>query len=376
MSTLFVEVFGLYLACHEPASPAVVVRNKLIIDACPVGQSAGIRMGMAIGQAKAILHELTVYEFAEERYTDASHCWLNRLCTVSDSVEVVAPHRAFVDLAGHGDPYRTALEVCDALPFDYRGAVSPCRWLAEALAPTKGLLNFPKPFEALAKESLVYLAPIEMPVRERLAFLGYRNIGEIQQLSLATLKSQFGLYGLTIRQAAMGMLHEPVVANYPPCSMSRRIPFDGTCSDSEVIVAGLGRLATELALALNEADMEAKSLELFVETEDGETSLRRQFGKAMHSALRIRTSLLQLWTDLTVTSGVARLRAVAHEVGHSSRRQISLSGLVERESSLPSEAVDRLARKYGSTAIVAASEVKIPRRKEVLRVLRATTGWY
>ena len=376
MSTLFVEVSGLYLACHETVSPAVVVRDKVVVDTCPVSLAAGIQVGMGAGQARAILHELTCFAYDSSLYEEASHCWLNRLCAVSDSVEVIAPHRAFVDLSGHPDPFLTALEVCSALPFEYRGAVSACRWVALALAPASGLLNFPKPFSALAPYGLDRLDVIDLSVRERLAFLGYRTIGEIQGLSLATLKSQFGLYGLTIRQAAMGMLHEPVVGNYPPCAVSRRLAFDGACSDSSVIALGLERLAQELALALSEGDLEAKGLELFVEGESGERSLRRQFGRAMNSALRIRMALLQLWADMAIGDGVVRLRAVAHEVEAATRRQICLSGLVSDASELPSEAVDRLSRKYGLTVVVAGSSVKVPRRKEVLRVLRATTGWY
>jgi hypothetical protein len=248
--------------------------------------------------------------------------------------------------------------------------------VAQALAPASGLLHFPQPFAALAECGLDKLAPVEMSVRERLAFLGYRKIKEIQGLSLATLKSQFGLYGLTIRQAAMGMLHEPVVGNYPPCAISRRLTFDGLCSDSSVVALGLERLARELACTLSEGDQEAKGLELFVEGEAGERSLRRQFGRALNSALRFRMALLQLWADMAVAEGVVRLRAVAHDVGAASRRQVSLSGLVDREESLPSEAVDRLSRKYGASVVVAGSSVKVPRRKEVLRVLRATTGWY
>ncbi|MEI7577235.1 MAG: hypothetical protein WCK51_10095 [Armatimonadota bacterium] len=376
MSTLFIEVAGLYLACHEPVSPAVVVREKVVVDACPVSLTAGIKVGMGAGQARAILHELMCFEFSSSLYEEASCCWLNRLCAVSDSVEVVAPHQAFVDMSGHPDPYLTALEVCYLLPFEYRGAVSGCRWVARALAPSSGLLHFPRPFEALAPYGLDRLEVIEMAVRERLAFLGYRTIGEVQGLSLATLKSQFGLYGLTIRQAAMGMLHEPVVGNYPPSAVSRRLAFDGLCSDSSVVSLGLEKLAGELAWALSEGDLEAKGLELFVEGESGEQSLRRQFGRALNSALRIRMALLQLWADMAVTSGVVRLRAVLHEVGAASRRQVCLSGLVSDASELPSEAVDRLSRKYGSTVVVAGSSVKVPRRKEVLRVLRATTGWY
>ena len=376
MSTLFIEVSGLYLTCHEPVSPAVVVREKVVLDACQVSLAAGIRVGMSAGQARAILHELTCFSFDSSVYEEASTCWLNRLCAVSDSVEMVSPHQAYVDLTGHPDPFLTALEVCSSLPFEYRGAVSACRWVAQALAPASGLLHFPQPFAALAECGLDKLAPVEMSVRERLAFLGYRKIKEIQGLSLATLKSQFGLYGLTIRQAAMGMLHEPVVGNYPPCAISRRLTFDGLCSDSSVVALGLERLARELACTLSEGDQEAKGLELFVEGEAGERSLRRQFGRALNSALRFRMALLQLWADMAVAEGVVRLRAVAHDVGAASRRQVSLSGLVDREESLPSEAVDRLSRKYGASVVVAGSSVKVPRRKEVLRVLRATTGWY
>ena len=224
-------------------------------------------MGWGLGRARAILHELTCFTFDSSLYEEASSCWLNRLCAVSDSVEVVAPHQAFVDLTGHPDPFLTALEICSSLPFEYRGAVSACRWVAFALAPGSGLLNFPQPFSALAPYGLNRLEVVEMSVRERLAFLGYRTIGEIQGLSLATLKSQFGLYGLTIRQAAMGMLHEPVVGNYPPCALSRRLAFDGLCSDSSVVGLGLDRLSRELASALSERDLEAKGLELFVEGE-------------------------------------------------------------------------------------------------------------
>lgn len=376
MSTFFIEVSGLYLACHEPVSPAVVVRDKVVVDACSVSLAAGIRVGMGAGQARAILHELTCFEFSSSLYEEASCCWLNRLCTVSDAVEAIAPHQAFVDLTGHPDPFLTALEICSLLPFEYRGAVSACRWVARALAPPSGLLNFPQPFSALAPYGLDRLEVVELAVRERLAFLGYRTIGEVQGLSLATLKSQFGLYGLTIRQAAMGMLHEPVVGNYPPSSVSRRLTFDGLCSDSSVVSLGLEKLARELACALSEGDLESKGLELFVEGETGERSLRRQFGRALNSTLRIRMALLQLWTDMAVASGVVRIRAVLHEVGAATRRQVCLSGLVSDSSALPLEAVDRLSRKYGSTVVVAGSSVKVPRRKEVLRVLRATTGWY
>ena len=52
MSTLFIEVTGLYLACHEPVYPAVVVREKVVVAACSVSLAAGIRLGMGAGQGK------------------------------------------------------------------------------------------------------------------------------------------------------------------------------------------------------------------------------------------------------------------------------------------------------------------------------------
>ena len=372
----------------ECERPVVVHRAGMVVDSSPAARARRVQPGTLLSEAKAILRSDAQYvELREADYRERRDRWLQECLLYSGRIQHESPASAWVDLGAHPRPWEVAARLLadvwrkTALPV--ASALAPSRWVAklaaqpcDATAMEVGIADFPLVEDArsfLSPLPTRCLTPVAPDVRERLEFLGYRKVGDVQRAPLPLLIRQFGKEGVLVTECAHGRYRDAFVRNFPCDSVERTQRFHGCCSDLFVLQAAMDEIAQELCQELRERDALAGATEVVIETESGRVLRRvRRLPKPSDSlAVSLRWQLSQV----RLTEPVASLRVGVPDVRSVPVLQRSLDS--SRADALRSAlcSVRAVRAMYGDAAVQRASEVDLPRREQVMRAWRNATGW-
>ncbi len=255
--------------------PLVLTRtvgsSLLVSQACPLAQAAGVRPGISLGQACAMVPDLLAWPSDPAR--DAAT--LRRLAIwamrFSPLVEPDPPHMLLLDITGcarlFGGELNIARLAVDGLSrrgFFARAAIADTLGAAWALAFAGG-------------ESLVlvppghtpaHLAPlppaalrIDPPTVERLEAAGLRTIGDLLMIPRSLLPARFGA-GLVRRlEQALGERVEPVAPLRPDTPPFARASLDPPCADRAALLATARGLLDDVVEQLRERGLALQRLD-------------------------------------------------------------------------------------------------------------------
>jgi nucleotidyltransferase/DNA polymerase involved in DNA repair len=380
----YVHLRGFYVAVLAPKEGEILVlhRDKAVLDASAAARGRGVRVGMGLAEAKAILAGGgRLREWEEELFHEAMARWLEVVADYSDAVEPVDQHAAFVDLSLHPRPRELAERMRAAL---VEHGVSPqvgiahSRWIAQHAALAGDPLGLaaadPRGFVAGLPTAAL---PVPRDHARRLVALGYPAVGDVAGIDLETLRRQFGEEAHEIHRAAGGGGDSLVQAAFPPDALSARFAYGGPPETTEALEAGFRALAREIAAALSERDAVGERAELFLEHADGSvTRVRRTFSKPVATAMHA-LSAMRLMLPHPPEKPVEAARLRLPEIRRARRVQLGLQGERSRADSRASTeaAVDHVRAVFGDGAIRLGSEVAEPRWKKVRRAWSAANGW-
>jgi DNA polymerase IV len=376
---LFLRLEGFYsrallLSDRMLAEKALVVhRDKRVLDLNSIASGRQVYRGMALSEAKAILQDAAFVAWEEEPYRSAQVDWLNLCTDISDVIEPFEQHSAWIDISLQTDAdalvAKLQSQILEQFGLTSTIGSGPSKWLAKLAS------QFPnREFHSLRTR---FLTPIEPQHRSRLEFLGYATIGEVAQVPLSVLRSQFGEAATHIRMCARGGYFEPVEAIYPPNSISARIPVEGDIDDLQVLDLFLRALASILSEKLTKEDKQGKEVVVTLEHEGFRTTvLRRKFTKPVQNFASALASLRLLLTPPPEES-IVSIRVRIENVTESKRVQQELTGRTTSgdRSRGAMAAFQHIKTVFGDSAIQTGNELVEPRRKQVLRAWKDVTGW-
>ncbi|HEY3780759.1 MAG TPA: hypothetical protein VGL56_06735 [Fimbriimonadaceae bacterium] len=368
--------------------PLIVHYEKKVLDMNDLAEEAGAKIGMALSEAKALLHGGSFVAWEEEPYRDARNRWLD-ICT--DFTDVIEPDRqnsAYLDFSLHPDPsavaWRLQKQLFETLGWKSRVGIAGTKWIAKVseIVNGDGELPLPQlepchhPIRFLSNLPTEYLLRVAEIDRMRLKFLGYRQIGEICKVPLSVLREQFGEEGLLIHQASHGGVHQKVSAVYPKDCVSTRIRFESPVDSLETLSRAYLDLAKSLSSALHERDMQGNELELILEFEEGEIEKkRRKFMKPMQSTKAILSSIKLVAAEITQPIGEIRAIMINLEPARRFQRELTGAHTAEERVSSTVAAFNHIRTVFGDHAIEVAGQVREPRRKMLMRFWKDATGW-
>jgi len=378
---LWLEWQGFY-ANEALDQPEVVVRERLVLDANGLARKAGIRPGMSVSEARNIVPDVVRRVWREEQYVGPQKQWLDLCLPYSGVIEPLDGHIAAVDLSAHPYPRELAEELTGRLvrkmgiPLLY--GAGPSKWIASLASRYHDLRRaVSEPEKFLSPLPVEDLTAIEPETRDRLAFLGYRKIGDVTRLSLATLRGQFGKEGYRILQAARGALADPVQALYPPDLVASAMTFDGAPETVEALENGFALMAKELGERLAERNAVAKQLELTLVHEEGKpTRLRRTFTRSIATERDVFCAL-RLMLPVPPERPIERATIRLPELRKARRLQLDVyegRSRVEIEASVAT-AMMHVRTSFGETAVRQGSEISLPRWMRVRKAYREANGW-
>ncbi len=259
----------------EAGGPLVLARAaggaRVVERVCPRARALGLRPGLSLAQARALVPGLTVasYEPHRDRVVLVHLArWAYRF---SPAVEPVEPGTLLLDITGcqrlFGGEEAIARQAVTGLArrgFQARGAVADTVGAAYALA-----VAGPAPLGVVPPgQASAWLAPlspaalrIAPTVVEKLDAVGIRSIGDLLMLPRSTLPARFGTELVLRLQQALGEVWEGVTPQPPAEPPHARRSFESPLTDYGSIVAVVERLLAEVLSPLRARALAARRVE-------------------------------------------------------------------------------------------------------------------
>jgi len=238
--------------------------REVVARACPIALGAGVRPGLDLAQARALIPpgvRLHTETHRAEREAESLHrlaCWALR---ISPTVAPDAPDGLLLDLTGTARLYgreqrvlRSAARAVSRLGFRVRAASASTFACAAAVARhgAEPLTSVPVGAEKLALARLPVSAITDDPsTLEALHELGIESVGQVFNLPRRQLAMRFGLAILERIDRSLGHATETITPVHPPPPIRAELIFDGPTDRVESIEAAAQDVLADLVRQLS-----------------------------------------------------------------------------------------------------------------------------
>ncbi len=266
---------------EPPASPIAVagkdrnIERLVAIDAA--AQRRGLRLGLALAEARAMHPDLVVYEqdaAADARLLESIAEWCQRYTPL---VAVDPPDGILLDIGGcahlFGGEAQLAQDLAARLArFGFAHRIAVAGTIGAAWAATHcGQARIYPSGEERALLSPLRLSALRL-AGETVAALGrvgLKRVGDIVDLPRAPLAARFDAELLRQLNRALGHEHEPLTPRLPVAPYVAEQRFPEPIAREEDVLAVIERLAARLKAALERQGDGARHLELMLFRTDG-----------------------------------------------------------------------------------------------------------
>lgn len=333
-------------------------RRGVVATCSYEARAYGVRSAMPIAQALRLCPHGIYLPVDMPRYQAVSRQLFNLLEAFTPGVDPLSIDEAACDMTGCEHFYPSLPSMGEAVKVRIReelglGAtigIAPNRRLAKQAADQAkpdGLRV------VLAAEASAFLAPLGVEKlwgvgrrsAERLAILGIRTLGDLQNKPLGWLIEQFGAQGETLYHACRGEEPPGAAPHAADQSLGREMTFEVDVS-GPVARRELARLAAAVGRRLRDADLAARTVTLKVRYADFKTLTR---SRTLHSPTDDDDVVFQTAAGLLTAVPAAPFRLLGlYASGLTHPAQLSLFG-EERRRLIA--AIDALNRKYGRAVV-------------------------
>jgi DNA polymerase-4 len=248
----------------------------------------GVRSAMPMFQARQLCPHGVFIPPRMDRYRHMSREVLAILHEFSPQVEPVSIDEAFMDLAGTESLYGPPAALASILKAKIRGTlrltcsigVAPNRFLAKIAS------DFQKPDgltviepdqvrEFIDRLPIARVPGVGPKTLAKLTELNVRFLGDIRKFSEPGLKAIFGGYGRRLRELAEGIDATPVTPDCATQSVSSECTLGEDTRDPEALTRCLLQQAEEVAAALRQKRVRARTVVLKIKHADFRLFTRR-----------------------------------------------------------------------------------------------------
>ena len=370
---------------QRPDLPLVTAASRMVTAVDAVAAGLGLRAGMKLAQAQALVPGLSVHDADPAGDTTELQRLASECLRYSPLTAANPPDGLWIDVTGtthlHGGEtrlLRDLLRQFSSQGFAVQAAVADTPAVAHAVArfggggvvPVGGDVMTNLPIEALR-------LPPDMMADLRL--MGFERVGPLAAAARAPLVRRFGTMLASRLDQAAGRLFEPIVPVVPPALIQARLTFVEPLLTAEAFASVITRLLDQVCGDLERAGQGARRLDLLFERVDGSVqAIRIGMARPGRDAHHLRRMLNERLERVDPGLGVEAMRLIVAAAD-------SL-GFVQTASSLVAQAnpdlaplIDRLANRLGDARIyrAAAVESDVPERsvRRVPALSRVTGGW-
>ncbi|HET9076800.1 MAG TPA: DNA polymerase Y family protein [Acidimicrobiales bacterium] len=363
-------------AGHPPEVAAAVVAANRVVAATAAARAEGVRTGLRRREAQGRCPELVVVPADPGRDARAWEPVVAAVEAMAPAVEVWGPgmlgvgtrgpSRYFGGDAALAGKVRVVAEEAAGAP-GCRVGVADGRFaaaLAARTAPAAAGILVVEPGAGrawLAPRPVQALGPGYGDLADLLVRLGVRTLGDLADLPEQAVLGRFGATGVAAHRLARGLDERPVQGRTPPPDLACSAELDPPEERVEAAAFVAKALADELHARLGVAGLAATMVAIEVETEHGESLVRRwrHEGALSPSALAERARWqLDGWLSgragTSPTGGLTLLRLTPEEVRPDTGRQLDLWGGQADPDARAARAMARVQGMLGPEAVVTA----------------------
>jgi nucleotidyltransferase/DNA polymerase involved in DNA repair len=357
--------------------------RPLVADTSPEATERGIRIGMTLREAMAMVPEVVVVDPHPARESDVAEAILASLAELSPLVEPDRPGRCYIDLTGSarhlGTPARAAERIIAALSpaLRPRVGIAPGKfaaWVASRKAPPGQSRIVPPDGVAafLAPEPSTSL-PISPDMGDLLIRLGLKSLGQLADLAPGAVAARLGPDGRRAWLLASGqsdLADTTVLPREPVLTVTERVELPAPSTGREMLFLGIDE---GIARAFGRPDMRdrhVRQVTLSAGIEDGRSWDRLMTLREPTGSERLGEVLRQRLGDLALPGAAERITLSLTGIITAPARQEALPGVRRRRPRPLVEAVQQLKQRYGASPIYRIAEVepwsRIPERRHAL----------
>jgi protein ImuB len=349
------------VAAPPAEAPLVLIgregRRRVVLAADRAARRAGLRVGMPVTKAQALVKDLIVKDAEPAADADALErlaLWALRYAPI---VATDPPDGLAIDTTGaahlHGGENAMVKTIAERLG---ASGIAARAALADSWGAAHGFARFVARPVIVVSAGESAKAILDLPIValrlprdmvDALRVLGFERIGELVAKPRAPLTLRFGPeLGRRLDQAT-GQLSEPIVPVRPPDLIEVRRGFAEPIGAAETIARYTGKLVTQLCDALEAKGLGARRLDLLLHCVDSRIEAIR-----IGTALPVRDAkrLTRLLCDKieTVDPGFGiELMSLAATLAEPLAPKQTISSLIEEPETDVSGLIDVLANRVG-----------------------------
>jgi len=335
--------------------------RAVVATCCYIARTFGVRSAMPMSRARALCTNAVVLPPDMPRYARVGREIRARMLELTPLVEPLSIDEAFLDLTGCDGPNgasaaetlaRFARRVEVDIGVTVSVGLSYCKFLAKLASD----LDKPRGFTLLPRdEAKTWLAPqsvgrlwgVGRIGRERLERLGFRVVGDLQQIDEREAVSRLGDDGLRLWRLAQGRDDRPVSAERETKSISSETTFDCDINDKAELTRILFTHCDRVAARLRKEGLSARGVTLKLRLPDFSLRTRSRVGiKATQLAPRLFEAVRPLLnaqpdgvayrllgiaaTELAPAQGADEDDLIASDGGREKFREAAIASLRDR----------------------------------------------
>lgn len=370
---------------QHPDLPAVTTTNRQVVSANQTATTLGLRPGMKVAQAQALVPNLQLSE--ADPVSDAAllHSLAQMCLRYSPLAAVDLPDGLWIDVTGaahlHGGEAKLLRDLVERL--EQQGLTARAA-IADTPAVAHAVARFGAGGVVPAGSNVIGGFPIEalrLPsdVLANLRLMGFEHVAALATAARAPLVRRFGpILAARLDQAA-SKLFEPIVPVTPETSIQARRTFVEPLLTAEAFSTVIASLVAEVRGEMENASLGARELDLRFERVDGTFQvIRIATAQPVRDARHLGRMLDERLEHVDPGLGVEAMHlsvTIADPLGFTQTASTLL------EDTFPDIAplVDRLVNRLGQPAIyrLAPMESDVPERsvRIVPALTRLTERW-
>jgi len=335
----------------------------------------GVNSAMPIGRAARLCPDAVFLPVDMDKYARVSGDIMAILSEYSPLLEPISVDEAFLDVTGTerllGPPLEVARTIKARLHRDVgltaSAGVAPNKFLAKLASDLRkpdGLV------EVKAEQEGAFLR--ELPIERLwgvgrvtahdLRAMGIETIGQLARVPVGVLAKRFGKWGTLLHELAHGRDDRPVEPFAAPKSMGAEETFAEDTRDAEELRRTLLAQAERVARELREEGYAGRTVTLKLRFADFQTITRSLTGEATQDGLEVFRRAFALLDRVARVKPVRLIGVSVSGLIQGGPAQLSLFSAAAARRDRVARAADRLARRFGDRALIAASLLERPQK--------------
>jgi DNA polymerase-4 len=341
-------------------------RRSVVASASYEARPFGIHAGMPLSKARRLCPQAIFIRSQFSLYKDASAKFMKILGDFSPHIEPLGFDEAYLDVTGCEEPYgslqKLALAVKERISEELKltasVGIATCKVVAKIasdLCKPDGLLEIAPGDEQafLNPLPIAKLPGVGKKTKQALKDIGVTTIGELANLPLASIKRQFGATGAVIHSYAKGIDDREVEAPGEAKSISQELTFARDTLDCNFLEASLHNLCQDVCQDMRRQNKRTKCIAIKLRYADFKTITRQVTLQEASNVTPVVFATAQQLLSKALAQRGKPIRLIGIRISSlvGEGKQLSLfdSG-IEKPEHLD-KAIDKIRRKYGSTAI-------------------------